>query len=104
MALGISVSITGFLFYIRYELRQIAPYLTKPLLYFYLLDFVCLALLLFLRFHREEDSTISTPCMSRETNRLSKKLKRLFNDKQISDVLKLSNFTRYDNEMPEIAV
>jgi len=32
------------------------------------------------------------------------KLKRLFNDKQITDVLKLSNSTRYGDEMPELHV
>lgn len=42
--------------------------------------------------------------MSSEANRLSKRLKRLFNDKQITDVLKLSNSTRYGNEMPELHV
>ncbi|WP_438839116.1 cell division protein FtsK [Streptococcus pluranimalium] len=42
--------------------------------------------------------------MSNQANRLSKKLKRLFNDKQMTDVLKLSNPTRYGDEMPEITV
>lgn len=42
--------------------------------------------------------------MSKQANRLSQKLKRLFNDKQITDVLKLSNSTRYGDEMPGIAV
>ena len=42
--------------------------------------------------------------MSNEANRLSQKLKRLFNDKQITDVLKLSNSTRYGDEMPELHV
>ncbi|HFI0812897.1 TPA: cell division protein FtsK [Streptococcus suis] len=42
--------------------------------------------------------------MSNQANRLSQKLKRLFNDKQITDVLKLSNSTRYGDEMPELHV
>ena len=42
--------------------------------------------------------------MSNEANKSSQKLKRLFNDKQITDVLKLSNSTRYGDEMPELHV
>ncbi|AIA69011.1 cell division protein FtsK [Streptococcus equi subsp. zooepidemicus] len=42
--------------------------------------------------------------MSNQAKSLANKLKRLFNDKQITDVLKLSNSTRYGNEMPEIHV
>jgi DNA segregation ATPase ftsK/spoIIIE related protein len=53
---------------------------------------------------REEVSIISIPAMSNQANRLSQKLKRLFNDKQITDVLELSNSTRYGNEMPELYV
>jgi hypothetical protein len=53
---------------------------------------------------REEVSTISIPVMSNEANKSSQKLKRLFNDKQITDVLKLSNSTRYGDEMPELHV
>ena len=42
--------------------------------------------------------------MSSKSKKMSRKLKRLFNDKQITDVLKLSNSTRYGEEMPEIHV
>lgn len=42
--------------------------------------------------------------MSNQSNVLAKKLKQLFNDKQVTDVLKLSNLTRYGDEMPEIHV
>ncbi|HHL0934658.1 TPA: cell division protein FtsK, partial [Streptococcus pneumoniae] len=53
---------------------------------------------------REEVSTISIPAMTRESKKLARQLKRVFNDKNIIDVLKLSNFTRYGIEMPEISV
>lgn len=53
---------------------------------------------------REEVSSILIPSMSNQAKSLANKLKRLFNDKQITDVLKLSNSTRYGNEMPEIHV
>ncbi|MGO0093342.1 cell division protein FtsK [Streptococcus suis] len=57
-----------------------------------------------LYYKREKVSTITTPPMSKEANRLAKKLKCLYSDKQITDVLKLSNTTRYGEEMPEITV
>ncbi|WP_316242646.1 cell division protein FtsK [Streptococcus sp. NSJ-72] len=42
--------------------------------------------------------------MSKQAYKLARKIHRLFNDKQITDVLKLSNSTRYGDEMPEVAV
>ena len=42
--------------------------------------------------------------MSNKSKKLSRKLKQLFNDKMITDVLHLSNTTRYGEEMPEINV
>lgn len=54
--------------------------------------------------HREEVSSIEVPIMSDKSKKLAKRLKRLFSDKQVTDVLKLSNETRYGNEMPEIRV
>ena len=40
--------------------------------------------------------------MSYETRKIANQIRRLFNDKQITDVLKLSNHTRFGHEMPEI--
>ena len=42
--------------------------------------------------------------MSNNARKLAQQLTRLINDKQITDVLKLSNTTRYGHEMPEIRV
>mgnify|MGYP000882517303 CR=1 FL=1 len=53
---------------------------------------------------QEKVSVISIPMMSSKAKKMSRKLKKLFNDKQITDVLKLSNSTRYGEEMPEIHV
>ncbi|WP_270524024.1 cell division protein FtsK [Streptococcus anginosus] len=53
---------------------------------------------------QEKVSVISIPTMSSKSKKTARKLKRLFNDKQITDVLKLSNSTRYGEEMPEIHV
>ena len=104
MAFVIAFSMTGLLFYIRYKTDLLAPYFEKVLLYFCLLDVIVLTLVALLWSRREEISTISIPTMSSEASRLAKRLKQLFNDKQITDVLKLSNTTRYGHEMPEIRV
>ena len=42
--------------------------------------------------------------MNVKAKRVAKRIHRLFNDKQITDVLKLSNTTRYGEEMPEVYV
>ena len=100
----VTISMTGLLLYISYSIELLKPYLTKPLLFFAIIDFFSFLCLVYTWSLREEVSTISIPVMSNEANRLSQKLKRLFNDKQITDVLKLSNSTRYGEEMPEIHV
>lgn len=95
---------TGLLLYISHSIELSKPYLTKPLLFFAIIDFISFLCLVYTWSLREEISTISIPVMSNQANRLSQKLKRLFNDKQITDVLKLSNTTRYGDEMPELHV
>ncbi|MGG5342410.1 cell division protein FtsK [Enterococcus sp. AZ192] len=42
--------------------------------------------------------------MSSESHKIANKVAQLFNDKQITDVLKLSNMTRYGEEMPLVYV
>ncbi|GCF92145.1 hypothetical protein NRIC_00360 [Enterococcus florum] len=54
--------------------------------------------------NQERVTTFDLMAMSKESQKLSKKIKSLFNDKQITDVLKLSNTTRYGDEMPQICV
>lgn len=104
IAFVVTISITGLLLYISLSNSILAPYIAKPLLLFYLLDAIFLSLLVLLFTKREEVSTISIPSMSSKSKKLAKKLKQLFNDKQITDVLGLSNTTRYGHEMPEIFV
>lgn len=53
---------------------------------------------------REKFATFSVEDMNRNQFRISRKIRKLFTDKQISDVLKLSNDTRFGFEMPEIHV
>lgn len=104
VAFTVTIIMTGLLLYISYSIELLKPYLTNPLLFFAIIDFISFLCLVYTWSLREEVSTISIPTMSSEANRLSKRLKRLFNDKQITDVLKLSNSTRYGNEMPELHV
>lgn len=104
VAFTVTIIMTGLLLYISYSIELLKPYLTNPLLFFAIIDFISFLCLVYTWSLREEVSTISIPTMSSEANRLSKRLKRLFNDKQITDVLKLSNSTRYGNEMPELYV
>lgn len=99
-----NICLTGLLVFISQTVSFLGRYLVTSLLYISLVDLSILLLLLYLWFQREEVSTIDIPTMSRKSTNLANKLKRLFNDKQITDVLKLSNKTRYGNEMPEISV
>lgn len=52
---------------------------------------------------REQISEMDIEDMNKE-QKISKQILKLFNDKQITDVLKLSNSTRYGEEMPNIYV
>ena len=69
-----------------------------------MIDSVLLLLSIDLWNQREEVSSIEIPEMSNQSQTLALKIRRLFNDKQVTDVLKLSNRTRYGDEMPEIFV
>ncbi|CAM3226926.1 Cell division protein FtsK [Streptococcus pluranimalium] len=104
IALVVATILTGLIIFISQTIAILTKYLFTPLIYMIIIDLINLLLLLYLWSQRERVSTISIPTMSSEANRLSKRLKRLFNDKQITDVLKLSNATRYGNEMPELQV
>lgn len=65
-----------------------------------------LLLVLFVFFYKQRElvSMLEVEEMNPNAKKLSKKLLRLFNDKQITDVLKLSNPTRFGDEMPQIKV
>lgn len=104
IALMISIAFTVLLLFIHQNISEWLPYLGKPLLILCLIDISLMVLTIALWFGREQVSTLCIPPMSNHSQKLAKKLKRLFNDKQITDVLKLSNLTRYGNEMPEIYV
>lgn len=96
--------LTSSVVFLIYELPILSEILIGLLQPLVIMDLGVLLLLLFTCFKREEVSVINIPNMSKNASRLSRKLKRIFNDKQITDVLKLSNETRYGHEMPEIQV
>ena len=80
----------------------------KYLLYSFILSIILLSLIIFCLVislkHREQVSVLEIDKMSKEANKLANRINKLFNDKTITDVLKLSNSTRYGEEMPEIYV
>ena len=78
----------------------------KYLLYNFILSISLLSLIIFCLIislkNREQVSILKIDKMSKEANKLATRINKLFNDKTITDVLKLSNSTRYGEEMPEI--
>lgn len=54
--------------------------------------------------NQEQVTTLDVLTMSNKPEQIARSISRLFNDKQITDVLKLSNTTRYGEEMPLVYV
>lgn len=104
IAFANTVVSTGAINFVRYTIPTISTFITVPFFIALVLDCILVILFIVTWIQREEVSTITIPNMSSNARQLSKKLKKLFNDKQITDVLKLSNSTRYGDEMPEISV
>jgi hypothetical protein len=67
-------------------------------------SFIFSILFIFFYLRRDQVSTLNIPQMSPTSKKLSKKILRLFTDKQVTDVLKLSNLTRFGDEMPLIFI
>ena len=80
----------------------------RYLLYNFILSIILLLLIIFCLVislkNREQVSVLKIDKMNKEANKLANRINKLFNDKTITDVLKLSNSTRYGEEMPEIYV
>ncbi|HEK9997392.1 TPA: cell division protein FtsK [Streptococcus equi subsp. zooepidemicus] len=104
IAFMVTIGLTGLILFISQTITVLSSYLVKPIMYSIVVTVITFLILLYTWSQREEVSSISIPSMSNQAKSLANKLKRLFNDKQITDVLKLSNSTRYGNEMPEIHV
>ena len=86
IALVVATILTGLIIFISQTIAILTKYLFTPLIYMIIVDLINLLLLLYSWSQRERVSTISIPTMSSEAHRLSKRLKRLFNDKQITAV------------------
>lgn len=104
IAFATTLVLTGTISFVRYTIPTISTYITVPFFIVLVLDCILVILFIITWIRREEVSSIAIPNMSSNARQLSKKLKKLFNDKQITDVLGLSNTTRYGHEMPEIFV
>ena len=102
MVLILTIFLSLILTFISYN------FFKKFLLYNSILS-ICLLLLLIVSLVislrcRERVSILEIEKMNKKANKLANKIRKLFNDKTITDVLKLSNSTRYGEEMPEIYI
>lgn len=104
VALTVTIGLTGLILFLHQTITVLSTYLIKPLIYSIAVTIITFFILLYTWFQREEVSSIEIPPMSNNARKLAQQLTRLINDKQITDVLKLSNTTRYGHEMPEIRV
>lgn len=104
MALMITSGLTGLIVLISQAFPVLSPHLQEILWYSIAASIVTVLVSLYTWLHREEISAIEIPTMPNKSQKLARRLRHLFNDKQVTDVLKLSNTTRYGNEMPEIKV
>lgn len=66
--------------------------------------FLMMFLFIFVYGSRERVARITIPKMDKKAQKRANKIRRLFNDKTITDVLKLVNKTRYGTEMLEVFV
>lgn len=104
IAFGVTIGLSVLILFIDQKIPVISPYLGEPLLYSIIASVVSIIIFFYMWNRREKVSSIEIPTMAKKSKKLSKRLRRLYNDKQITDVLKLSNTTRYGQEMPEIEV
>ena len=104
IALAVTIGLTGLILFIHQTITVLSTYLVKPLIYSIAVTIITFFILLYTWFQREEVSSIKIPPMSNKSKKLAQQLRRLINDKQITDLLKLSNTTRYGEEMPEIEI
>lgn len=104
IALLLSLLLSILTFLAEKGLTLLSDYLLYPLFFFIFTALIDTLLLIHFWSKREKVSHISIPPMSYETRKIANQIRRLFNDKQITDVLKLSNHTRFGHEMPEIKI
>ena len=83
---AVTIWVTVLIFFISKTVTEAS----SLLVYSVSANIITFLILLYTLSRREEVSTFSIPVMSNDAGRLAKKLKRLFNDKQITDVLILN--------------
>ena len=104
IALLINMGLIGVTFFATQNLTVLSVYLFYPLFFFIITSLINSLLLIYFWRKRDKISHVEIPSMSSKAYKTAKRLRYLFSDKQITDVLKLSNITRFGNEMPEIKV
>lgn len=102
IAFVITFGMSSLLFYIASLVRLLSGVAKNIIIGICFWNFFSLILTMCLWSKREEVSKITVPKMNKRSKKLARKIRKLFNDKQIIDVLRLSNTTRYGYEMPEI--
>lgn len=104
IAFTVTIGLTSLILFISKTITVLSSYLVKPLIYSTAVTIIAFLVLLYTWLQREKVASIEIPSMSIKSQKLAQQLRRLFNDKQVTDVLKLSNTTRFGEEMPEIKV
>lgn len=104
---SLSACLSGYCYYISIGTKPLAfavDFFKSAILLSVFITVISLvgAILLFRK--QEQVTTFDLPTMSSDSQKIANKVVRLFNDKQITDVLKLSNTTRYGEEMPLVYV
>jgi hypothetical protein len=109
-AFGLFSLLTGFSFFIFISCQNSLFFISFSGLFrnitilFVIISLVLLVISFITFFHRELVSTLKIPQMTNKAEKLSRKIKQLFNDKQLDDVLGLCNSTRYGIEFPLLYV
>lgn len=104
IALLLSLLLSVLTFLAEKGLTLLSDYLLYALFFFIFTTLIDTLLLIHFWSKHEKVSHISIPSMSYETRKIANQIRRLFSDKQITDVLKLSNHTRFGHEMPEVKI
>lgn len=104
IALLLSLLLSVLTFLAEKGLTLLSDYLLYALFFFIFTTLIDTLLLIHFWSKREKVSHIFIPSMSYETRKIANQIRRLFSDKQITDVLKLSNHTRFGHEMPEVKI
>src|SRR5699024_7227958 len=107
LSFSLIIVIVSFLLLIltdKYNLIELFNVISSVFKIFMIVSFLILILFVFSYGSREKVSTLEVDEMSKKSQRKANKIRRLFNDKTIADVLKLVNNTRFGIEMPEIFV